>query len=113
MAASAGSAASQHDLGIAYDLGHGVQKDHSEAVRWWTKAAEAGLANSQVNLFIAYSMGKGVKASDKLSPFTSVYLLTREEPLIGSNVPPSVSFQGSVASYLCYFMLTCAHSDDS
>ena len=43
-----------------YDLGHGVEQDHAEAVTWWTKAAEAGYANSQVNLFIAYSMGKGV-----------------------------------------------------
>ena len=30
-----------------------------------------------------------------------------------NGAPPSVSSRGSVASYLCRFMLTCAHSDHS
>jgi TPR repeat protein len=36
-----------NNLGQAYNLGNGVEKDTAEAARWWQKAAEQGLAKAQ------------------------------------------------------------------
>jgi hypothetical protein len=56
-----GSAAAQYNLGQAYNLGNGVEKDTAEAARWWQKAAEQGLAKAQYNLGMAYRAGAGVE----------------------------------------------------
>jgi len=56
-----GYAAAQYNLGQAYNLGNGVEKDPAEAARWWEKAAEQGLAKAQYNLGLAYLDGTGVQ----------------------------------------------------
>jgi len=56
-----GNAAAQYNLGQAYNLGNGVEKDTAEAARWWQKAAEQGLAKAQYNLGMAYRAGAGVE----------------------------------------------------
>ena len=44
-----------------YDAGFwGVEKDESEAVKWYRKAAEQGLAVAQYNLGMCYALGRGV-----------------------------------------------------
>ena len=39
-AAEQGEASAQEELGTAYFFGDGVQRDHSEAAKWFRKAAE-------------------------------------------------------------------------
>ena len=41
-AAALGDAAAMFNLGVLYENGRGVQRDLSEARRWFEKAAEAG-----------------------------------------------------------------------
>jgi hypothetical protein len=43
-----------------YALGHGVQRDKEEAVRWYKKAAKQGVAEGIYNVAISYYNGEGV-----------------------------------------------------
>ena len=45
-AAEQGNAVAQHNLGLCYDYGTGVEKDGREAVKWYRKAAEQGYADA-------------------------------------------------------------------
>jgi TPR repeat protein len=58
--AEQGDATAQHNLGVMYSTGHGVQQDFAEAARWYRKAAEQGYAPSQTNLGNCYYYGLGV-----------------------------------------------------
>jgi TPR repeat protein len=46
-----------------YALGHGVSQDHSEAMKWWTKAAESGSIAALSNIATTYYTGLGVGQS--------------------------------------------------
>ncbi|MBQ0008615.1 MAG: sel1 repeat family protein, partial [bacterium] len=56
-----GNAKSQCNLGIAYLLGNGVEKNYEEALKWLKKSAENGNARGQYNLGVAYLSGEGVE----------------------------------------------------
>lgn len=58
--AERGDANAQHNLGVIYEYGYGVQKDYKAAMNWYLKAAEQGLAASQYNLGVMYNNGEGV-----------------------------------------------------
>jgi TPR repeat protein len=58
--AEAGDAKSQVELGLRYDKGAGVVKDHTEAAKWYRKAAEQNYAEAQYNLGVGYYKGEGV-----------------------------------------------------
>ena len=63
-AAEQGDAAAQHDLGVMYMDGRGVEQDDAEAVRWFRLAAEQGHDNAQVDLGFMYYNGRGVEQDD-------------------------------------------------
>jgi TPR repeat protein len=50
-----------YNLGNTYDLGHGVEQDKEEAVKWWRKAADKGDTDAMVRLGNAYDHGNGVE----------------------------------------------------
>ena len=57
-AAEGGQAASQHNLGVAYSVGNGVEEDHAQAVFWFLKAAEQGYVILAIFPYIyAYALG--------------------------------------------------------
>jgi uncharacterized protein len=58
--ADRGNSAAQNNLGVMYELGHGVQKDYAQAVVWFRKAAQQGQAAAQFNLGYMYANGEGV-----------------------------------------------------
>ena len=60
-AAEQGDAQAQYNLGNCYDFGDGVEKNLSEAVKWWRKAAEQGYAQAQFFLGACYDLGNGVE----------------------------------------------------
>ena len=47
-------------LGVRYENGYGVLKDHKEAIKWYAKSAEQGFAKAQSNLGKSYFLGEGV-----------------------------------------------------
>jgi len=49
-----GSTAAQFQLGLAYQLGQGVDQDTSEAIRWYRMAANNGDPSAQNNLGYLY-----------------------------------------------------------
>jgi TPR repeat protein len=55
----------QHNLGVMYHNGEGVQQDLKQAVAWYRKAAEQGLAQAQHNLGTMYREGAGVQQDSK------------------------------------------------
>jgi uncharacterized protein len=58
--AEEGNVAAQFNLGVMYQLSHGVPQDNGAAVSWYRKAAEQGLAEAQYNLGVMYANGEGV-----------------------------------------------------
>ena len=58
--AEQGNASAQRKLGIIYELGKGVLKDHSKAAKWYRLSAEQGDAFGQNSLGRMYGQGKGV-----------------------------------------------------
>ena len=54
-AASEGLAAAQHEAGVCYSEGRGVEKDEQEAVRWFRRAANQGRPWGQFSLGCAYA----------------------------------------------------------
>lgn len=58
--AEQGNAEAQYNLGVLYYYGEEVEKNLSEAVKWYRKAAEQGYARAQHNLGICYYNGDGV-----------------------------------------------------
>jgi hypothetical protein len=46
---------------------HDVQKEHEQAVEWYTKGAEAGLPDARFNLGCCLDSGEGVAAPDHLA----------------------------------------------
>jgi len=57
--AGAGDALAQHELGIRYFLGIGVEADSSRALHWMRKAAEQGLTEARFNAGILLYNGWG------------------------------------------------------
>ena len=55
----------QTNLGYAYWVGEGVDKDQREGARWYRKAADQGLADAQYVLGVAYNAGEGVEKDQR------------------------------------------------
>jgi TPR repeat protein len=52
--AEQGDAWAQHELGLSYRSGDGVQKDETQARQWFRKAAEQGIAEAQYYIGFAH-----------------------------------------------------------
>merc|ERR1712204_82409 len=61
MAAKQGHVESQHNLGIKFYFGEGVDMDRLAAAFWFRKAADQGLPDSQNNLGWMLYLGDAVK----------------------------------------------------
>jgi len=59
--AEQGNAIAQYGLGLIYANGEGIEKNLTEAMKWYRKAAEQGHASAQNNLGVMYDNGKGVE----------------------------------------------------
>ena len=57
---SKASANAQNNLGVMYEMGHGVPKDPAEAVKWYRCAADQDDIHAQHNLGNMYESGQGV-----------------------------------------------------
>ena len=62
---NAGLAEAQYNLGIMYADGRGVERDMSQAARWYRQAAEQGIAEAQYNLGTLYGTGVGVPQDEE------------------------------------------------
>lgn len=63
-AARGGNRIAMHDLALYYTDGKGgVDKDISEAVRWFKEAADRGVVDSQFNLAVLSESGQGMQQS--------------------------------------------------
>ena len=59
-AARQGHLDAQANLGVLFELGRGVKRDHSEAAFWYRMAAENGHLAARFNLALKYRKGQGV-----------------------------------------------------
>ncbi len=71
--AEQGHAAAQYYLGLMYEQGDGVEQDHVESARWYTRAAQQGDGLSQMSLSFLYLEGEGV-ALDLVEALKWLYL---------------------------------------
>lgn len=51
-------------LRLAYEKGHGVRQDDTQAVRWYRKAAKQGVSDAQFLLGYMYAFGRAVPKDD-------------------------------------------------
>ena len=58
-AARAGAAEAQYALGVAYDRGLGITRNHAAAAGWYQRAAEQGLPRAQYNIAVLHDEGLG------------------------------------------------------
>jgi TPR repeat protein len=65
LAADAGYAPAQNNLGMMYQDGTGVSQSDTEAVRLYRLAADQGFAPAQFRLALMYEEGRGVAHSDQ------------------------------------------------
>ncbi|MGC2059596.1 MAG: GAF domain-containing protein [Candidatus Sulfotelmatobacter sp.] len=73
--ADRGDPAAENALGLLYAAGdekQGIQRDETEAARWFTKAAEHGSVPAQSKLGSLYWGGRGVKQDDNQAYFWTV-----------------------------------------
>src|SRR5256885_521357 len=59
-----GNAIAQHNLGICYVKGVGIDKDEFKAFNWYLKSAENRYAKAQCNLGICYATGVGTDKNE-------------------------------------------------
>ena len=60
MAAEKGSVAGQYNLAYLYEQGSGVEKNETEAAKWYELAAEGGNPLAQYDIGQRYMLGIGV-----------------------------------------------------
>lgn len=60
LAAERGNAEAQHNLGLLYESGLGVEQNYREAAQWYRQAAEQGDADAQASLGVLHETGDGV-----------------------------------------------------
>lgn len=65
--AKKGNAEAQHNLGIMYYFGEGMQRDFSKSLFWRNKAASQNHPGSQLDFGVMYSNGEGVSRDDKIA----------------------------------------------
>jgi TPR repeat protein len=80
--AKQGDAAAQYIMGVMYEWGRGVPKDHKTAVKYYTLAAEQGFADAQFNLGVMYKNGKGIPQDYKTA--VKWYTPAAEQGLVGA-----------------------------
>ena len=56
-----GDGDAQMRLGYCYAAGAGVEKDYTEAVKWFRKSAEQEYSYAQFNMGWSYEFGQGVE----------------------------------------------------
>ena len=59
--AKQGDAEAQFNLGVLYDIGKGVEQNHTKAAHWYQRAANQEHATARFNLGVSYYNGEGVK----------------------------------------------------
>jgi uncharacterized protein len=59
--AEQGKSWDQFNLGVMYDNGQGIERDHVEAAKWYRKAADQGFEEAQFHLGLKYESGQGVE----------------------------------------------------
>lgn len=67
--ATQGDAQAAYELGLAYDLGLGIEKDWDLSFQYYHQAAQANNAKAQYNLAICYALAKGVDKDIKQSKY--------------------------------------------
>ncbi|MCK5336514.1 MAG: sel1 repeat family protein [Gammaproteobacteria bacterium] len=73
-AANTGNTEAQHQLGMAYANGNGVDLDYKEAFKWIQKAADSDHLSSLRTLGWLYANGFGVEQNDEEAQNTSIRL---------------------------------------
>jgi len=58
--ADRGDATSMRNLGLTYEIGHGVGQNYAKAREWYEKAADKGEGIAMANLGVLYTNGEGV-----------------------------------------------------
>lgn len=80
LAAEQGNAEAQHQLGMIYANGNGVDLDYNEAAKWQQKAADQGHVKALRTLAWLYASGFGVQQDNNKARDICIQLAQRGDP---------------------------------
>lgn len=66
-AAGEGKAEAMYELGAAHAQGKGVERNFTEAARWFHEAARRGHAKAKTSIAYLYATGRGVRHDQRLA----------------------------------------------
>jgi len=110
-----GLAASQYKIGQCYELGHHVNQDANEAVRYFLMAAAQGHAESQYQVGEAFNAGVGIAQNP--SKAAEFYRLAASQGHAGAMLRLSVYYQQgngveeNITASVTYLQLAADHGD--
>jgi TPR repeat protein len=114
--AERGNSDAQHNIGVFYDNGWGVEQDYAEAVKWYRKAVAQGNPGSQNSLGILYATGNGV--AENQAEAVKLFRKAAGQGDAGAQCNLGVSYAGGhgvkqdpAAAYFWYSLCYLAHSD--
>ena len=113
--AEQGNPDAQYNLGVAYEYGYGVTRDHTAAAIWFRRAANQGLAAAQLSLGVLYENGLGV--SQDFGNAVSWYRIAAEQGNAAAQLNLGVMYAngwGVAQNYVIahmWFILAAASGD--
>ncbi|MDD5052003.1 MAG: tetratricopeptide repeat protein [Sulfuricurvum sp.] len=62
-----GDKIAEYQVGVIYEHGIGIDKNETQAAKWYEKAAHQGYIDAQYNLAIMYASGRGVSKDEAVA----------------------------------------------
>ena len=84
--AELGDAWYQTELAMLYHYGKELERNHTEAARWYQLAADQGLSKAQANLGVLYAEGQGVQQDFKQAAFWFLKAANQGSPMAQHNI---------------------------
>jgi hypothetical protein len=95
--ANAGDVNAEYNMGVMYDMGHGVPKNDVQAAAWYRKAADKGMGNAMINL-VALIAGHARSPADLVPAYMWLVIAQNHDPSVASDVEQDMNRMMSLMS---------------
>jgi hypothetical protein len=95
--ANAGDVNAEYNMGVMYDVGHGVPKNDVQAAAWYRRAAEKGMGHAMINL-VALIATHARGPADLVPAYMWLVIAQNHDPSVASDVEQDMSRMMSLMS---------------